>query len=187
MGLGIIVGEHWRAWKLVGNWKSQGRDIGWAEAVAFEFLARTLISLYGPHHHFKCHGDNTGVVEGWWKGSSKNAQTNSVFRRIHDIVEDTGAHFYTRYVPSQHNPADAPSRGILGPPHRLLPPIIIPDALQPFIRDASQPAAWPQHSNPPPKCLKRRGDPTREDSLNRHLEQIGEEVLAASAAWDDNA
>ena len=187
MGLGIIVGEHWRAWKLVGNWKSQGRDIGWAEAVAFEFLAHTLISLYGPHHHFKCHGDNTGIVEGWWKGSSKNAQTNSVFRRIHDIVEDTGAHFYTRYVPSQHNPADAPSRGILGPPHRLLPSIIIPDALQPFIRDASQPAAWPQHSNPPPKCLKRRGDPTREDSLNRHLEQIGEEVLAASAAWDDNA
>jgi hypothetical protein len=109
MGLGIVVGEHWRAWRLIGDWKSQGRDIGWAEAVTFEFLTCTLITLYGPDSHFKCHGDNTGVVEGWWRGSSKNAQTNGVFRRIHDIVETTGAHFHTCYVPSQHNPADAPS------------------------------------------------------------------------------
>jgi hypothetical protein len=26
-GLGIVVGEHWRAWTLVGNWHSEGRDI----------------------------------------------------------------------------------------------------------------------------------------------------------------
>ncbi len=79
MGLGIIVGEHWRTWRLTGNWQSQGRDIGWAKAVAFELLAQTLVILYSSDNHFLCHGDNTGVVEGWTKGSSKNAQTNTVF------------------------------------------------------------------------------------------------------------
>ena len=185
MGLGIVVGEHRRAWRLIGDWQSQGRDIGWAEAVAFELLARTLITLYGPDSHFKCHGDNTGVVEGWWKGSSKNSQTNDVFRRLHDVVETTGAHFHTRYVPSQHNPADEPSRGILGPPHRLLPPIPLPDSLRPFVRDASEPTAWPRHPNPSLKHHKQRSDTARRAFFDRELERIGEEVCAATATQDD--
>jgi hypothetical protein len=185
MGLGIVVGEHWRAWRLVGDWHSQGRDIGWAEAIAFELLASTLITLYGPDHHFKCHGDNTGVVEGWWKGSSKNTQTNLVFRRMHDVTEATGAHFHTRYVPSQHNPADAPSRGILGPPHLLLPPVPIPIPLRPYLCDATDPAAWPRGLDPPPKRHRQRSEASRRAFLNRQLERLGEEVLSASAAWDD--
>jgi len=133
VGLGIIVGEHWHAWAFIGDWQSQGHDIRWAEAVTFELLTHTLTSLFGPNNNFKCHGDNTGVVEGWWKGSSKNSQTNIVFRQIHKFSEAAGVHFHTRYVPSQHNPADAPSRGILGPPSRLLPPVPLPSTLLPFI------------------------------------------------------
>jgi hypothetical protein len=186
VGLGIVVGEHWRAWTLIGDWHSQGRDIGWAEAVAFELLARTLLVLHGHNFHFTCHGDNTGVVEGWWKGASKNLQTNLVFRRLHDIAESTGAHFHTRYVPSQHNPADAPSRGILGPPNRVLPPIPIPDAIWPYIRDATDASAWPSGRHPPPpKHHKQRRDAGHHALLSAQLERIGEEVCATSAAWDD--
>jgi hypothetical protein len=186
VGLGIVVGEYWRAWTLVGDWHSQGRDIGWAEAAAFELLARTLMALYGPDYNFTCHGDNTGVVEGWWKGASKNIQTNLVFRRLHDLSETTGAHFHTRYVPSQHNPADAPSRGILGPPNRLLPPVPLPDALQPYIRDATDPSAWPQGvPPPPPKHHKLRRDAGRHAFLNRQLESISGEALTTSAFWDN--
>jgi hypothetical protein len=185
VGLGIVVGEHWRAWTLTGDWQSQGRDIGWAEAVAFELLACTLIVLYGPDYHFRCYGDNTGVVEGWWKGASKNAETNIVFRRLHDIVETTGAHFHTRYIPSQHNPADAPSRGILGPPNRILPAIPIPHPLRPYIRDATVTSAWPRDSHPPPKSHKQHRDGGQQAFVNRQLERIGEELLAGSAAWGD--
>jgi hypothetical protein len=184
MGLGIVVGEHWRAWRLIGDWHSQGRDIGWAEAVAFELLTSTLVTLYGPDFHFKCNGDNTGVVEGWWKGSSRNHQTNDVFRRIHEVTETTGARFHTRYVPSEHNPADAPSRGILGHPRRILPPVPLSPALLPYLCDATESTAWPAGPNPP---LKRHTwhESRRHAFQGRQLEQRGEEVTAAAAACND--
>jgi hypothetical protein len=120
----FYMGEYWRAWVLTGltgDWHYKGRDIGWAEAVGFELLACTFITLYGPDKHFECYGDNTSVVEGWWKGASRNAQTNTVFRRLHDVVDTTGAHFQTRYA----NPAQ-PSRRALTrhprPPFEPNPP-----------------------------------------------------------------
>jgi hypothetical protein len=179
--LEIFMG-HWRAWRLTGDWQSEGRDIGWAEAVGFELLTRTLITLYGPDSNFKCFGHNTGVIERWRKGSSKNAQTNDVFRRIHDITHTTGAHFHTRYVPSQHNPADAPSRGWLRHPHRLLPPVPLPKPLQPYLRDATDPAAWPLGLNPPSKHHKQRRDGI---FLTSQLERASEEVRTAAATWLD--
>lgn len=185
MGLGIVVGEHWRAWRLTGDWHSQGRDIGWAEAVAFELLVCTLVIVYGPDFHFKCYGDNTGVVEGWWKGSSRNPQTNIVFRRIHDITETTGAHFHTRYIPSEHNPADAPSRGILGNPHRILPPVPLPPALWPYLCDATDPTVWPTDSHLSPKRHTQRHETRQCAFRSRQLEGRSEEVLAATAARDD--
>lgn len=65
---------HWGAWRLTaltGDWQSQGRAIGWAEAVGFELLTHTLITLYGPDSNLKCFSDNTGVVEGWWKDGGR--------------------------------------------------------------------------------------------------------------------
>jgi hypothetical protein len=32
-GIGVIFNGFWDAWKLQGNWKSNGRNIGWAEFV----------------------------------------------------------------------------------------------------------------------------------------------------------
>ena len=32
-GIAITIGPRWRAWRLAAGWKSQGRDIQWAEAV----------------------------------------------------------------------------------------------------------------------------------------------------------
>jgi hypothetical protein len=171
---------------LVRNWHLEGHDIGWAEAVAFELLARTLITLYSPDHHFRCHSDNTGVVEGWWKGASKNAQTNGIFQRMHNISETTGAHFHTQYVPSQHNPADAPSRGILGPPNCLLPTVSLPIPLLPFIQDAIVPSAWPQGHYPLlPKQHKQQRDGGQHVLHTRQLKATNEEALVAAAAAHD--
>ena len=41
-GIGIIIADHWDAWKLVTGWNSLGRDIDWAESIALE-LALIMI------------------------------------------------------------------------------------------------------------------------------------------------
>jgi hypothetical protein len=135
IGIGIIIGDRWRAWRLLPGWKADGREIGWAEAVGFEFLVRSLCSLICEprKQHLKVFGDNTGVVEGWWKGRSRNKPTNEVFRRILEIEKERKVTIHSRYVASKQNPADDPSRGIYPPRSYLLPPIPIPNQLQPFL------------------------------------------------------
>ena len=138
VGIGIVVGNQWRAWRLIPGWKTDGRDIGWAEAVGFELLASALCATSHPGQFFKVFGDNRGVVEGWWKGRSRNWETNKVFRRIHNIADTHQCTFITRYVASKENPADAPSRGLYPSSTRLLPAICIPEPLRQFITDVLQ-------------------------------------------------
>jgi len=138
-GIGIVIGDRWRAWRLVPGWKADGRDIGWAEAVGFEFLARYLCAASVPGQFFRVFGDNRGVVEGWWKGRSRNWETNKVFRRIHDVSNVHKCTFITRYVASGENPADGPSRGLYPPLARLLPTLSIPGPLRKLVVDVHHP------------------------------------------------
>ena len=92
--IGIIISSHWRAWRLVLGWNTLNgiKDIGWAEAIGFELLMRSLINLSSGSEalHFLVNGDNIGVVEGWWNGRSQNEAVNTVFRRIHTLLESHG-------------------------------------------------------------------------------------------------
>jgi hypothetical protein len=136
VGIAITVGPRWRAWRLLPGWKSQGRDIQWAEAVGFELLVRHLCSVSKLGEHIKVFGDNRGVVEGWWKGASANKPTNRVFRRILELSENHKRFIHTRYVPSAENPAlpaDGPSRGRYPPRRLLLDDLDIPPELHPFL------------------------------------------------------
>ena len=142
VGIGIIIGSHWRAWTLLPGWRADGRDIGWAEAVGFELLVRTHLVLHPStpdNHHFLVYGDNKGVVEGWWNGRSRNRHVNTVFRRLHSLLNERGAVTHTRYIPSARNPADAPSRGIYPSWEQLLPLVPLPDALCPLIAPVESP------------------------------------------------
>ena len=134
-GIAITIGPKWRAWQLVPGWKSQGRDIQWAEAIGFELLALGLCTLSGKGEHLTIHGDNRGVVKGWWKRSSANRATNHIFRRILQLSEDSGRTFHSRYVASAQNPADPPSRGRYPPLPLLLHPIAVPPSVRPFLID----------------------------------------------------
>jgi len=134
-GVAITVGPKWRAWRLAPGWKSQGRDIQWAEAIAFELLAICVCTFSGEGEHIKLYGDNRGVVEGWWKRSSANWPTNRVFRRILELSENCNRTIHTRYIPSAQNPADAPSRGRYPSRKLLLDDVAVPDDVQPFLID----------------------------------------------------
>ena len=141
-GIGIIIKGSWRAWKLIPGWDHDGRDIGWAESIGFEFLIRSILNAKATGIHFKVFGDNQGIIEGWWQGRSRNRACNEVFKRIHQLLANSSCTVLTRYIPSEHNPADKPSRGIYPPASLLLPPICIPHELRPFIADI---ASLPPH------------------------------------------
>ena len=79
-------------------------------------------------------------MEGWWKGRHRNAEVNNVFRRINNFTYSLPRRFeiHTTYIPSGSNPADPPSRGILGPPQFLLPSIDLPEPVRNFLVDATE-------------------------------------------------
>ena len=133
VGIGITIGSRWQAWRLAPGWKSQDRGILWAEAVGFELLVTCLLAILSKGEHLQVHGDNRGVVEGWWKKSSPNRPTNKVFRRVLELAEKGNWTIHTRYISSANNPADGPSRGILPPRELRLDEFDIPGELQPFL------------------------------------------------------
>lgn len=139
VGIGITIGNRWRAWRLLPGWKANSRDIGWAEGIGFWFLTLTLTPTTPRGTHTKVFGDNRGVVEGWWKGRSRNKPTNEIFKHIHALSEAQDVFFHTRYVPSKENPADSPSRGEYYHSSLLLPAIIIPPSLRQYICDFDAP------------------------------------------------
>ena len=114
IGIGITIGNHWCAWRLIPGWKTCNgkRDIGWAEAIGFELLIYSLTSLFSARANILIHGDNTGVVKGWWKSHChRNRAVNLVFRCIHDFLANLPFHLKvnTTYVASAANPANGPS------------------------------------------------------------------------------
>lgn len=142
-GIAITIGDRWRAWRLIPGWQSLDgkRDIGWAEALGFELLIRSIVGFGYVSGHFKVYGDNKGVVEGWWNFRSKNPATNRVFRRIHAFLEPYCFAFsiHSAYVASLSNPADPPSRGIYPPSSLLLPELQLSADLSRFLVDATLP------------------------------------------------
>ena len=142
-GIGIIIGDQWRAWCLRPDWSTLHgqKDIGWAEAIGFELLIRAVDNYLLKPRHVILHGDNTGIVEGWRTRRHCNRAVNSIFKHIHAFLE-SAKHVLgvaTRYVPSEDNPADCPSRGIYGSEHHLLLPIQLPEHLRIFLTDATSP------------------------------------------------
>ena len=123
------------SWTLRPGWNADGRDIGWAEAVGFELLARTLLLLVQPNTTLLVHGDNQGVVEAWHRGRSGNKHINNIFKRLTPELVRANCHIVTKYVPSRGNPADPLSRGVFPSHSLLLPPVRIPDDLAPFLLD----------------------------------------------------
>jgi len=67
-GVGLVVGDHWAAWKLKDGWRADGRDIGWAESVALELAALWMVHTGFHDAVVTVRGDNMGVIGAYTKG-----------------------------------------------------------------------------------------------------------------------
>jgi hypothetical protein len=51
-GIGVVFDGHWIAWKLCDGWKSDSREIGWAEMIAIKLGLRVAIERGFRDTHF---------------------------------------------------------------------------------------------------------------------------------------
>jgi hypothetical protein len=111
-GIGLVLDGKWLAWQLKEGWKSDGREIGWAEMVAVELAIRTLVTGKFSRCHIIIRSDNKGVVGAMEAGRSRGTQQNLILREIVRLIQDHEIWISVTWVPTLDNPADNPSRGI---------------------------------------------------------------------------
>jgi hypothetical protein len=111
-GVGVVFDGAWQGWRFCPGWKSDGRDIGWAEMVAIELGLRLAIARGARDTHFLIKSDNLGVIGALKGGKSRNLQQNRVLQRIVTLMRSHGIWISSEYVRSAENIADPPSRSL---------------------------------------------------------------------------
>lgn len=111
-GIGFLADNRWLAWRLLPGWKSDGRDIGWAEMVAIDLGLRALIHSGLRNVHIKFWSDNQGVVGALKAGRSRSLAQNDILRRLSSFALDHDIWFSVDWVKSADNLSDNVSRGI---------------------------------------------------------------------------
>ena len=130
-GIGIVINGRWLAFEFKEGWRNAGREIGWAEMVAIELVARTLVTANLRDTHVIVHSDNQGVVSALKAGYSRGIQQNHILREIVRIMQVYGLWLTVEWIPSADNPADDPSRGrfpsrsLLYPSPPKIPPHLV--------------------------------------------------------------
>jgi hypothetical protein len=129
-GIGIVLDNHWSAWRLLQGWKSKDQGIGWAEAVGVELALEAVIAQGVTNASITVNCDNQGVVFAWKAGRSRNAEQNLVLMRITSRAAEHNLWLNLKYIDTSANLADKPSRG-LQPPNliHLFNPFAVPHHL----------------------------------------------------------
>ena len=64
VGIGLVIGNSWCAYRLKSGLQIKGRDIAWAEAIGLELPTRCLLLQRAPRTRVLVWSDNRVVVEG---------------------------------------------------------------------------------------------------------------------------
>jgi hypothetical protein len=134
-GIGIVIGDEWDTWKWCTPWHTEGRNLGWAEAVAIELAAQILFERGMPNASVLIRGDNQGVIGSYGCGRGRNLHVNLAVRRTEIIGTSSNLLYVLEYTESKRNKADHISRGELGPLSKQISDYIqLPEELSPFLR-----------------------------------------------------
>ncbi len=135
-GIGIVVGQFWAAWKLIPNWRIDGHDMGWAEAIAVEIITMWIIFDSGISNNsvIQAQSDNTGVTGAHNRGQSQNPHINDSICVISTLFISSNTTLDFEHVTSAENRANPISCSVMGPPnYRLNITFDCPVELQEFI------------------------------------------------------
>lgn len=111
-GIGFIFGRHWLAWKLKDGWRSETRDINWAEMVAVELGIRAMISAGHHSSVLRIWSDNDTVVRALIKRTTKKPELKRILDVIFGLCDAYSIRLAVDWVWTKSNPADGPSRGV---------------------------------------------------------------------------
>ncbi|KAF7319947.1 Reverse transcriptase/ribonuclease H [Mycena kentingensis (nom. inval.)] len=124
----------WDAFRSKPGWKSKLRHITWLEAIALELMVYTVATAGLKDIFLRVYSDNQGVIGAFAKGRSPNYEMNLAIRRMGLVLDAANITLDLVYVPSEENPADKLSRGVLGEPEdRSTHVFPIPSELVPYI------------------------------------------------------
>jgi hypothetical protein len=132
-GIGLMFQGRWAAWRWVEGWKSEQREIGWAEGVAVELAIRLLDARNITNIHVLIRTDNQGVLGAYQRGRGRNPEINNSIRLVDVICSSANISLSFIYVASADSLADPISRGISGPPESHLENIELPIEPSPYI------------------------------------------------------
>ena len=89
-GIAFLVSPKWKAWRLLPNWQSDGRNIAWAKAIAFELMASAVMEEHGQHKTYKLYCDNRTVIKGWHNSRSRNRHVTPLYlSSVHTLLTCT--------------------------------------------------------------------------------------------------
>ena len=133
-GISIIKGRLWVAWRLRTGWRSDGRDIGWAESITLELAVIWLMRDGYMDCNITIHSDNMGVIGAFDKGCSCNIAHNDSIQRTASAIIPNNITISPVYLLSASNRADPISCSILGPLSLHLQELLqLPEELTPFL------------------------------------------------------
>lgn len=133
-GIGILINDKWAAWQFLPDAFSSSRAIGWAEMVAVELAVSLLCAAHPRHSHFLIHSDNQGVIGAVESSFSRGATQNASLSRLSSTLLNHDSFLSTTYIPSNSNPADPLSRGLIPSlTSRLKTKLKLDPSLVPFV------------------------------------------------------
>ncbi|CAD6914812.1 unnamed protein product, partial [Tilletia laevis] len=110
-GAAVVIGSCFAAYTFAADWKGDGRDIMWAEAVGAELGVQHLVASGIHDQRVLIHNDNTAVEAGIRNERVRNEAANRSLERIFHFASEHNLVLVAARVTSADNPADAPSRG----------------------------------------------------------------------------
>jgi hypothetical protein len=147
-GLGFVWKKKWLAWKLKDSWRTDGRDIGWAEMVAVFLAVTILVAGNVRDAHFILRSDNTGVCGSFVAGRARNSAQNDILKHMVDLLRDHDIFFTVKWISTVENLADAPSRGCLPPLRDMFPHNLHrPQFLKKLVENPVRAETWAKYAS----------------------------------------